>query len=99
MKHCVYNNAAGFLRIFDNGSDEHVFDPFDNTRIHPECYVKDDFAPKIVASALRVAHSPDSYTKNVMLLRKHVRRELDNSLIGDKDPAFKAAWFRYLEIG
>jgi transcriptional accessory protein Tex/SPT6 len=92
LKTCVYNNAAGFLRICDNGSDEHMIDPFDDSRIHPECYVQNDFAPKIVASALQLPHNPERYIKNLALLTQHVKRELDKAL--KSNCKFNEAWMR-----
>lgn len=44
----VWTNAAGFLRICGTGiAEEEMEFPLDNTRIHPECYITHDFAPKI----------------------------------------------------
>ena len=68
-------DMTGFLRIADSVADQQL-DPLDNTRIHPECYVTYDFAPKICADALEVDANPRwrtnkyirfdmlSYTKN-----------------------------------
>lgn len=49
--------TTGFLRIADSVADQQL-DPLDNTRIHPECYVTYDFAPKICADALEVDANP-----------------------------------------
>ena len=44
----VYTNAADYLRVCDNGSSEGApQDPFDDSRVHPECHVQNDSAPKI----------------------------------------------------
>ena len=44
----VYTNAAGYLRVCDNGLGEGAQqDPFDDSRMHPECHVQNDSAPKI----------------------------------------------------
>lgn len=48
----VWTNAAGFLRVTggsEGGSinEDSLEFPLDNTRIHPECYITHDFAPKI----------------------------------------------------
>ena len=45
----VWTNAASFLRFPEerarNANED--WDPFEDTRIHPECYVSEDFAPKV----------------------------------------------------
>ena len=92
MRFCVYNNAAGFLRVCDTGADDRMHDPYDDTRIHPECYVQNDFAPKIVASALEAPHTSERYYKNVAVLKEHVKRELEKALRSSSK--FKDAWMR-----
>jgi transcription elongation factor SPT6 len=92
----VYTNAAGYLRVCDNGLGEVQLDPFDDTRVHPECYVQNDFAPKICASALVIDHSSEVYIKTVLLLREHCRRELEKNLEGNA--AFKEAWLSRGEL-
>jgi transcriptional accessory protein Tex/SPT6 len=47
MGKIVYNNAASFLRVCDQGLEDKAVDFFDDTRIHPECYIQNDFAPKV----------------------------------------------------
>lgn len=47
MGKVVYNNAASFLRVCDQGLEDKAVDFFDDTRIHPECYIQNDFAPKV----------------------------------------------------
>lgn len=92
MGKVVYNNAAGFIRVCDTGQDEHVMDPFDDTRIHPECYVQNDFAPKICASAMETPHSGEQYLKTVLMLKKHCRNELEKAL--SHNTRFINAWMR-----
>ena len=99
MGRVVYTNAAGYLRVCDNAVGDIQLDPFDDTRIHPECYVQNDFAPKICASALGIDHSSEVYIKTVLLLRQHCRRELEKNL--EINHAFKHAWLtegRLLEL-
>ena len=45
-------NAAGFLRVDVDINESNTMDPFDNTRIHPECYYINEWAPKICADSL-----------------------------------------------
>jgi transcription elongation factor SPT6 len=75
----VWMNSAGFLRVCDIGQDKQI-DPLDNTRIHPECYVTFDFAPKICADALEVDNNPGDYLDIVERLMKSVRRELEKRM-------------------
>lgn len=82
---CVWTNAAGFLRICDN-----VVDPLDNTRIHPECYTTHDFATKICADALEVAHSNSEYVANVEKLMSSTRRVLEKRM--DKHKTWLDLW-------
>lgn len=85
----VYNNAAGFLKITDVGQDK-VLDPLENTRIHPECYVTNDFAPKICADALDKANNPVNYIDIVEDLMKSVRKVL--SEVMSKCPKWIDLW-------
>ncbi len=82
---CVWTNAAGFVRICDN-----VMDPLDNTRIHPECYTTHDFATKICADALEVAHSNSDYVANVEKLMASTRRVLEKRM--DKHRTWLDLW-------
>eukprot|EP01038_Epipyxis_sp_PR26KG_P004105 gene4105-5855_t len=75
----VYNNAAGFLRVTDVGRNK-ILDPLENTRIHPECYVTNDFAQKICADALDVQHNPMDYIDTVEDLMKSVHKVLTQTM-------------------
>ena len=62
----VFMNSAGYLRICDDALDsERGYDPLDDTRIHPECYLSNDFASKICADALEVIHNSEQYIATV----------------------------------
>ncbi|CAM9740140.1 unnamed protein product, partial [Phaeothamnion confervicola] len=59
MGHQVYTNAASFLRfrrrILSEDSEEGSgFNPFDGTRVHPECYTRFEWALKMCGNALEV---------------------------------------------
>jgi transcription elongation factor SPT6 len=92
----VYTNAIGYLRVCDNGISDIQMDPLDDTRIHPECYVQNDFAPKICASALGIEHSAELYIKTVLRLREHCIRELKKNL--ESNYSFKDAWLTRGEL-
>lgn len=69
----VYKNAAGFLRIQSQDEEQaEGFDPFDATRIHPECYASNEWAQKICADALEDNYY-NGYNEIVFQLRKNVR--------------------------
>jgi transcription elongation factor SPT6 len=72
----VWTNAAGFLRICGDATQ----DPLDNTRIHPECYATYDFATKICADALEVAHSHSDYYGIVEKLMASSRKVLEKRM-------------------
>ncbi|CBN78798.1 GTB1; RNA binding / hydrolase, acting on ester bonds, also similar to transcription elogantion facto [Ectocarpus siliculosus] len=65
LKSLVYTNAAGFLRIRERGKLaeqlEGQLDPFDDTRVHPECYNTQDWAQRICANALDVQVEDDYF--------------------------------------
>jgi len=51
----VYNNAAGFLCIYDDDnklSENQILNPLDETRLHPDVYVRHTWAFKIAFDAL-----------------------------------------------
>jgi len=54
LKLNVWNNCASFIRVedTDNGNGSTEMNPFDNTRVHPECYHTHEWAPKICANAM-----------------------------------------------
>lgn len=64
--------------------------PFDNTRIHPECYDTHDFAIKICADALDVEHQPKNYNGIVERLMKVVRKDLTKRI--KKHPGWLKVW-------
>ena len=83
----VWNNAASFLRITeDRLKDGRVdWDPLEDTRIHPECYLRDDFAPKICADALEVEHEPSKYLDTVIKQMAQSRKRLIRRFQFDED--------------
>lgn len=55
--------------------------PLDNTRIHPECYVTYDFAPKMCGDALEEhLDDPNDYTDTIKKLMNTVRKRLESKL-------------------
>ena len=74
----VWTNAASFLRIPEDRlkATNVEWDPFEDTRIHPECYTKDDFAPKICADALEVEHDQHKYLETVVKQMSQSRKRL-----------------------
>lgn len=76
----VYNNCVGFLRVCKEGYEERAIDPLDDTRIHPECYIVNDFAGKICGAALDMEYKQEEHTKIVSLLMEHCRREFLKTL-------------------
>jgi len=80
----VFTNASGFLRITDDTPDrERGLDPLDDTRIHPECYISNDFAPKICADALEVMHNAEVYVTTVLRIMENSKNELELILKDD----------------
>lgn len=77
----VYTNAAGFLRVQALDPDHaEGYDPFDATRIHPECYITYEWAQKICADALEDSYSGSNYSDIVEQLRRNVSRVLAKTL-------------------
>jgi transcription elongation factor SPT6 len=88
---CVYNNAAGFLRIvppssastsftssslsFYSLSGNRQWNALDNTRIHPECYDDHDFVYFICSSALECNNDPEKAQSNLVAVVQKVRKE------------------------
>lgn len=53
MGPCVYNNSVAFLRIREvEQLEEQFLHPLDNTRLHPDVYVRNVWATKIAVDAL-----------------------------------------------
>jgi transcription elongation factor SPT6 len=71
----VYRNAAGFLRIYNNNSDEDGNNnPLDSTRIHPESY---ELAVKMCTDALDIDDNLDP--DDPFAYKEHVSEILDKS--------------------
>ena len=88
----VYTNAASFLRILEERvvNSNLLWDPFDDTRIHPECYISNDFAYKICGDALEVEIEDNKYHDYVIKLMTQSRKtllqkKLDKDKTGDTD--------------
>ena len=48
----IYTNAAGYIRIVDNGNEDVGLNPFDDTRIHPKYYITEDWGNLICKEAI-----------------------------------------------
>ena len=68
----VYNNAIAFLRI--QGVDPDDFHPLDDTRLHPDIYLRNNWAVKIAFDALE-----REYTSNEDAVRKVFRDVMSNA--------------------
>ncbi|KAG5175016.1 hypothetical protein JKP88DRAFT_265969 [Tribonema minus] len=83
----TYTNAASFLRIRKRGRLEERDDinPFDDTRIHTECYIKHHWARQICANALDV--DPEDYQQCVAAcyIEHHWARQICANAL-DVDP-------------
>jgi transcription elongation factor SPT6 len=82
----VWNNISGFLKISSKTNEN----PLENTRIHPECYLMYDFAPKICADALGLESNPSKYSEIVLKLMKSVRTDLEKRV--KKFPEWLDKW-------
>lgn len=85
----VWNNCCAFLKIKSRNAIEN---PLEMTRIHPECYLMYDFAPKICADALAVDCNPSRYSDIVVKLMKSVRHDLEKRI--HKFPEWLDRWQR-----
>lgn len=85
----VWNNICGFLKITGKNKG-FVENPLENTRIHPECYLMYDFAPKICADALGLESNPAKYSEIVLKLMKSVRGDLEKRV--KKFPEWLDKW-------
>lgn len=83
----VWNNCCGFIKIKARGDQDN---PLENTRIHPECYLMYDFAPKICADALGCESNPSRYSDTVSRLMKSVRHDLEKRI--SKFPEWLDLW-------
>ena len=73
----VYNNSIAFLRIqeVDNNSDQFYFHPLDATRLHPDVYLRNNWAIKIAFDALE---REDPKSKEATAI-KAIRDVMDDS--------------------
>jgi hypothetical protein len=77
----VWTNAVGFVRISEEYVDaHHEVNPFDNTRIHPECYLGQDWAHKICADAIEREHNREDYFELVKDLIEQVKMDVAKRL-------------------
>ena len=76
----VWQNCVGFLRVAESELQTRTTNPLDNTRIHPECYITQDWAHKICADALEVEHNPLEYFETVVDLMKQVKEDLSKKI-------------------
>ena len=92
----VYNNCAGFLRIASiestidgpillESASTRYLDPFDATRIHPECYVTHDFAPKICSDAVEVEIVDNNYTEVVLRQMRSSHKDIEKKIKNFKE--------------
>lgn len=90
----VYNNAVAFLRIEDADQlGDHILHPLDETRLHPDVYIRNNWALKIAFDALE---REDPKTKESAAI-KAVRDVMDNSReeVERLFKATKAEWERH----
>ncbi|GAX13330.1 transcription elongation factor SPT6 [Fistulifera solaris] len=90
----VYNNAVAFLRIEDADQlADHVLHPLDGTRLHPDVYIRNNWALKIAFDALE---REDPKTKESAAI-KAVRDVMDDSHLEVERlfKATKAEWERH----
>jgi transcription elongation factor SPT6 len=73
----VFNNAVAFLRIqeVDHSSDQYLLHPLDATRLHPDVYLRNNWAIKIAFDALE---REDPKSKEAAAI-KAVRDVMDDS--------------------
>lgn len=57
--------------------ESYVFDPLDNTRIHPECYVTYQCAQKICCDALEVDTNPLNFRLHVLKQMESSKKDLE----------------------
>ena len=66
----VYNNAIAFLRIQDKDDIGNQMDlhPLDNTRLHPDIYIRNNWVNKIATDALESVNIPNNENDNTAIL-------------------------------
>lgn len=87
----VYNNAVAFVRIEESDRDQ-IVHPLDETRLHPDVYLRNNWAVKIAFDALE----REDPTSREAAAIKALRDVMDNSR-GEIDRLFeesKAEWER-----
>ena len=101
LKLNIWTNAASFLRVEDSGQSNTEVNPFDNTRIHPECYHSHEWAPKICANAMDNedwAEGQD-YFQIVADVKRNSREQLEKKVVegkkaGGRSKAYLDMWLR-----
>lgn len=71
----VYNNAVAFLKISEADQAEHQLHPLEGTRLHPDVYLRNNWAIKIAFDALE---REDQRSKEAAAI-KALRDVMDNS--------------------
>lgn len=88
----VYSNCIGFLRVRDqDDTGETLCDPLDDTRIHPECYISHNFAPKICSDALEVPLALE-YAQVILSIMQNSKQILERKLDTESASAWLAEW-------
>jgi transcription elongation factor SPT6 len=85
----VYNNAVAFLRIRQNDQLVEVLNPLDDTRIHPDVYIRHKWAVKIAFDALDRSHQDSKANQALIDVRKNSMGEVDRLF-----DATKKEWLR-----
>ena len=90
MKLNVWTNCIGFLKVdTEIGAESQSTNPFDSTRIHPECYHQNEWAPKICANALDNDDwgEGQDYQEMVADVKKNARDQLEKKIVEGRRPA------------
>lgn len=74
-------------------TNKKYFNPLDDTRIHPECYITHDFAPKICADAMEKEFHHSNYYGVVKELMSSSHQALLRQI--EKSPAWVKLWCNY----
>jgi len=93
---CVYHNAAAFLRFTSSSSsadrdvDDDIRDgyhPLDNTRLHPDVYIRNLWAIKIASDSLEREEKTGDDIRDLLLVLKYSQAEVMRLLV-----AYKKEW-------